>query len=251
MKPAKVSTHLAVTALLLLVVPPCVAQTGVCCFVGCVCALTTEEECINGGGIWYGGDSCDPNPCDCPPVECCLADGTCLVTTEPECIAMGGALAGYGWWCDPNPCPQPGACCYVNGTCVIMPYEDCLALEPEGACTWVPYDSCDPNPCPACLTLACCLPDGMCQIYCSYEECEADGGEVLGCFCELHPCPAIGACCLAGGYCLERTQTECSSLDGLYMGHEIPCDPNPCYTSSVPEISTEETTWGRIKSAYR
>ena len=173
-----------------------------------------------------------------------------MVTTPGDCVAMGGECIGS--YCDPNPCPQPGACCYTDGSCVIMEFEECLALEPEGACYWIGgiYE-CDPNPCPPCQTLACCLPDGTCHIYCTYEACEADGGEVLGCFCENHPCPPIGACCLAGGYCTQATVEECLVLGGEYMGHEIGCDPDPCVASSVPEISTEEVTWGKIKSRYR
>ena len=174
----------------------------------------------------------------------------CYWITEPDCLAMGGEFDPMGT-CDPNPCPQIGACCYVNGMCVLMTFEECLALEPEGACLWVYADICEPNPCPNCPSIACCLPDGTCHVYCEYGACEAEGGEVLGCFCENHPCPRIGACCIADGYCEEITPTDCALQGGEYMGHEIPCDPNPCVTSSVPETSTEQVTWGRIKSRYK
>lgn len=244
---------LGITVFSFLLASPSLAQIGVCCFPDCTCILTTEEECAGYGGYWMGDlyDTCLPNPCDCPPGACCLPDGSCFETAEFDCIGSGGDWLGGGLPCDPDPCPQIGACCYVNGICVLMTFEECLALEQEGACLWLPEDRCDPNPCPNCPTIACCLPDGICRIYCEYGACEEDGGEPVGCFCELHPCPRIGACCLAGGYCELITPTDCELLGGEYIGHEVPCDPDPCGTTGVPGSSTETVTWGRIKSRYR
>jgi hypothetical protein len=67
-------------------------------------------------------------------------------------------------------------------------------------------------------------------------------------------CPAggwgAGSCCLPDGSCHEWEWEYCMSQGGEFLGC-TPCDPNPCVTSSVPEVSTETVTWGRIKSTYR
>jgi hypothetical protein len=63
--------------------------------------------------------------------------------------------------------------------------------------------------------------------------------------------PELGACCLPDGSCEEWMPEQCMSEAGEFMGYCVPCDPNPCVASSVPEISTETVTWGRIKSTYR
>jgi hypothetical protein len=67
-------------------------------------------------------------------------------------------------------------------------------------------------------------------------------------------CPlgsAWGACCLPDGTCEVWSLDMCMSQGYAYMGHCTLCDPNPCVNSSVPEISVEPTTWGRIKSTYQ
>jgi len=38
----------------------------------------------------------------------------------------------------------------------------------------------------------------------------------------------VGACCVAGGQCLLRRQSECLALGGVYQGHDTLCDPSPC-----------------------
>jgi hypothetical protein len=100
---------------------------------------------------------------------------------------------------------------------------------------------------------ACCFDDGTCLMY-SAEWCWLDGGEYVGgCIpCDPNPCPQQGACCLPSGYCLMRLPDDCLFMGGEYVGEGILCDPDPCSpTSSVPEISTETVTWGRIKTSYR
>jgi|688.fasta_scaffold00568_38 hypothetical protein len=52
--------------------PPATIQgpVGVCCLPdqSCSAGYEGEEDCENAGGVWYGDQTCDDNPCSCP--EC-------------------------------------------------------------------------------------------------------------------------------------------------------------------------------------
>lgn len=77
----------------------------------------------------------------------------------------------------------------------------------------------------------------------SYDESWAiDNVEIVN---EI-PGPPVGACCFASGACLIGDEGECTLAGGTYMGDGSICDPNPC--GSVP---VEDVTWGGIKSRYR
>ena len=65
------------------------------------------------------------------------------------------------------------------------------------------------------------------------------------------PGSTSGACCFPDGSCEETGLDDCMMSGGLYMIPCVSCDPNPCVPASVPEVSTETVTWGRIKSTYR
>ncbi len=43
------------------------------------------------------------------------------------------------------------------------------------------------------------------------------------------------------GACALISVVECDKVGGTYMGHGVPCDPNPCPTSGVPDYSFEAT----------
>ncbi len=55
-----------------------------------------------------------------------------------------------------------------------------------------------------------------------------------------------GACCYEDGSCAVVTRVACDEAGGLYMGDNVPCDPNPC-----PTPVRESSTWGQIKANYR
>ena len=55
-----------------------------------------------------------------------------------------------------------------------------------------------------------------------------------------------GACCYPDGTCLLVPEGQCLEEQGLWLGEDVPCDPNPC-----PPVPVEETNWGRIKAVYR
>ncbi|MEZ4650924.1 MAG: hypothetical protein R3E97_19500 [Candidatus Eisenbacteria bacterium] len=46
------------------------------------------------------------------------------------------------------------------------------------------------------------------------------------------PCPAaqdpVGACCFGGGGCEVTTFPICEEASGIFIGVDVPCDPNPC-----------------------
>lgn len=60
-----------------------------------------------------------------------------------------------------------------------------------------------------------------------------------------------GACCHALGVCQIERRDRCTSDSGLYIGDNVPCQPNPCLPSSGVPTRGETDTWGRIKAVYR
>ena len=55
-----------------------------------------------------------------------------------------------------------------------------------------------------------------------------------------------GACCFADQVCNVMTRADCDGQGGMYMGDNVPCDPNPC-----PTPVRESRTWGQIRSDFR
>jgi hypothetical protein len=223
---------------------------GACCFPDGHCEVTFEDACAEEGGTYQGENTvCDPNPCPPPPEACCFPDGHCEFVTAEVCRQLGGVPQGSGSVCDPNPCPPPpGACCFPDGHCEFVTAEVCRQLGgvPQG------YGSvCDPNPCPP-PPEACCFPDCHCELLTAID-CVNLGGNPMGpgVTCDPNPCdcpPPTGACCIGDqGDCRILTLDECLQQGGMYQGDGTTCEPvNPC-----PIVPTENTTWGRIKSAYR
>jgi len=214
-----------------------------CCF-GPECVLMYEAECIDAGGVWYGGP-CDPNPCpDEEPWACCFGPD-CLMLFEADCIDQGGVFQGVGVTCDPNPCPQPGACCFGCVCEVLMP-DVCLDQGGE----WY-GGPCDPNPCPPC-EYACCFPGGECQVA-TEDVCAELGGTVYYDYmtCEPNPCPdLLGACCFPqeGHPCIDDTfEEDCYEMGGVAWFVDETCATAPCdqYTP------TDKHSWGEIKDMYR
>ncbi|MFN8548386.1 MAG: hypothetical protein U0527_10625 [Candidatus Eisenbacteria bacterium] len=105
---------------------PCGSDTpvGACCFQNpCgTCVVLNADECAAEGGTYQGDiTSCEPNPCDCPPIfgACCFNDCQCAMLLQPDCLGNGGIYHGDNVTCDPSPCGAgPGACCLTDGTCV-------------------------------------------------------------------------------------------------------------------------------------
>ncbi len=120
------------------------AQT--CCLADGTCQMLAPQSCLSSGGFYEGGTSCDPDPCPPHWGACCPPGLNCTLCTPEECAAWGGEYLGDGVNCLGNPCFDPvGACCFYNGTCELLSQAQCAALGGS----WFPFDSCDPNPCPA------------------------------------------------------------------------------------------------------
>lgn len=74
--------------------PPCQVE-GACCDPSGDCTITTADDCAAAGSTFLGPDtSCEPNPCNHPPVAQCkpttkIADGACCVTVTVTDIDDG------------------------------------------------------------------------------------------------------------------------------------------------------------------
>jgi hypothetical protein len=168
------------------------APTGACCFGNGFCSETTELDCLNNMGDYFGdGTVCFPNLCTQPTGACCLEE-SCLVVTFVFCKQQGGQYLGPAMPCQPdNPCLLPlGACC-LDEICVPLNLPDCQSFNGfwQGAET-----ACTPNPCLP--TGACCAPDGSCTVE-AEADCDAAGGAYQGdgsdcasANCQPPTCPA-------------------------------------------------------------
>lgn len=151
------------------------------------------------------------------PGACCVQDSVCILYTWESCVAAEGYYWGDGTPCSPNPCrPGLGVCCSDYGNCSITTFTECV--QNPGVCAWLQgMDFCNPNPCPACCPVACCLPDGSCRL--------------VGC------------------------GQDCTTIGGTWIPGKTYCHPNPCLVSDVPDddpgSGTRTITWGRIRSIYR
>jgi hypothetical protein len=126
---------------------PC---TVVCCLANGLCIQAPPENCLEqGGSVDSLSVSCDPNPCNQPPLRaCCFAGGFCRVLGQDDCEAFGGNWLENEAVCEPNPCvsSDPGACCSpTTGRCYYVSQSVCGVM----GLLWLGIGAdCDPNPCP-------------------------------------------------------------------------------------------------------
>ncbi len=90
---------------------------------------------------------------------------------------------------------------------------------------------------------ACCLLDGLCFTQ-AQRDCVQLGGSFLGhdVPCDVNPC--AGACCL-GEDCELKVPVDCDEEGGDFLGRFTVCDPLPC--GILPVVSS---SWGQIKSTF-
>ncbi|MBN2561905.1 MAG: PPC domain-containing protein [Phycisphaerae bacterium] len=213
-----------------------------------VCSYTVTPTRVDTGYVYHTTYlltlwefSVDLDPC------CDLADGWVSIQ------GVGDAACRF-WWMDspggdrhhcgddgtgivcggdndynPSLCltaPAEGCCCIDDTTTLYWTtYEDCLAAGGRFAAGEV----CDPDPFdPPCGSGkgACCHYDGTCTL--EYPVDCAAAGEVFyeGMGCGDVDC--VGACCLAGGVCVEVTEQDCLDQGGTFQGLAVTCTPNPC-----------------------
>ena len=128
------------------------APIGACCGAEDMapCEDIDREKCLDNGGQWYDGVSCDdPSEIfECPvQVGCCLEQGDCIEMRRGRCEALtGGTVAGDSCETDEGPvtCPDltgpQGGCCLPDGSCTYMGEEACADVNGQ----WLGED----EPCP-------------------------------------------------------------------------------------------------------
>jgi len=93
---------------------------------------------------------------------------------------------------------------------------------------------------------ACCF-GASCSMS-SPQTCETNGGVWLGADipCEPEPCGPSPGACCIGESCQVASGVQCAQMGGVWLGVETVCEPNPC----APSPASGET-WGAIKRHFR
>jgi hypothetical protein len=109
------------------------------------------------------------------------------------------------------------------------------------------WDYCEPNECPQPAEGACCFAGGEC-VESTEEWCESVGAYWLPDFpCDPNPCPtSLVVCCFDDGSCEVIGWSACEELGGVVFWDYDRCIPNPC-----PPSGTDDASWGSIKAMYR
>jgi hypothetical protein len=156
--------------------------------------------------------------------------------------AEGGTMGFFtdGVMVFPEIPPDPEACCDEFGGCVMLLAEECL----DAGGMPYPGEDCAAFECPI-IVRECCFEDGSCVVMLP-EYCDQNGGVVYdGWTCDPNPCPIpMGACCYLDGSCAVTFEVDCEGESWEMFGD---CDPNEC----PPPVSTDDSSWGTIKSLYR
>lgn len=199
---------------------------GACCLPTGNCVETTRQPCLDAGGTWTLGATCDDVDCGDPIGACCLSDGTCFEGPQQECDLAGGFFYP-NTPCTQAPCqPLDGACCLPDGGCFTGPDVECFSAGGQ----FFPGLTCVDVDCQPTDFGACCLPDGTC-FEGPQSDCIGSGGQFFpGLSCNQVTCePIVGACCLDQFTCQDLTQAECLTLGGQFTAGatcaEITCAP--------------------------
>ena len=138
------------------------------------------------------------------------------------------------------------ACCAADESCDVAIEDECV----DSGGTWLSGTAaCDPDPCgEEDPDGACCQANGTCTLL-TETECATAGGTWHSewTVCSPNPCPQPPAvCCAQDGSCQLLTLAQCAASGGAFHSELSTCSPNPC-----PGLSTEENSWGSIKSIFR
>jgi len=134
----------------------CVAPQA-CCLptTPVTCAVRSEIECLEEGGLYNPGQfACPPSP-PCPPLgRCCSPDGSCNITFEALCV-FPNTYGGNGTNCNGTPCQ--GRCCNEDGSCFVVGPDQCVAPSVFGGLgtNCDQFELCQGR---------CCSPDGTCTL---------------------------------------------------------------------------------------
>ena len=132
-----------------------------------------------------------------PTGACCFDDGSCTGDmTAADCIAAGGSYGGDGTACAGTDNDQNGVDDFCDGVVTL------------GACCYGLPTS------PTCVNTT--------QTICGQTF---SGTYHTGQDCATFTCPtpAVGACCLSDGSCLDVTASACSLVGGAYQGDGTVC----------------------------
>ncbi len=115
-----------------------------------------------------------------------------------------------------------GACCMFEGCVPAATDPECAALGG----VFLPGEDCAAG---ACGTGACCF-EQSCNTADAFS-CISNGRIFAGAgtSCLDDPCEAgVGACCLAGGTCMDLSPEECAAGGGTWLGAGTNCGTGPC-----------------------
>lgn len=234
-----------------------------------ICSEALVQECVisqNLSGSKGGGLATE---CGAPVIEDCVITGNWGYRGGGVCFSgigthymrnctIAGNLGSYGGGIRAytpfllERCIVWGNCVFIDGAEVDGVGEfRCSVVDSTGVSDPVVYDEdcrfidpefCAPHPCG----------------YASGGDWSLRARSV--CLAENSPCgeqigalgwgcgalPGEGACCFPDGTCRILSSEQCALEQGVYLGDESACVPNPCSATPV-----EATTWGRLKSLYR
>ncbi|MCH8968267.1 MAG: Ig-like domain-containing protein, partial [Planctomycetes bacterium] len=236
---------------------------GACCD-GETCSVTTEADCIDGGGEYQGDEEvCDPNPCAPVESDCCIPHGTpgcddeaceaLVCAQDPFCcdplnnwdsFCVDAAEALCGELCE---APVEGACCEAGDVdtcmCFVATAEVCAD---EGGQYKGDDTGCDANPCvPPGESDCCCshatpgCDDEVCQdIVCNFDPdccdpivnwdplCVSEAVLLCGGICGALPPPVNDEC--ADKLVIFDGVTEFSTSSATTDGGDTDCTGDCC-----------------------
>ena len=208
-------------------------ERGACCLEDRSCVILTSNGCKSSNGV-YRGDAtlCEADTCEW---SACCGLPTCDNMLIDQCESAGGTPAPVGQMCDSGAC-DVGACCYKPGPFPTVcsngfqfrctgPVRDGTFLGAGTVCSV--DESCDMG--------SCCEMDGSCEeVY--RGACEVSTTAIFtdGGSCSSNDCEIRGACCESGS-CSEKTEEDCITAGGTYLGDVLACDVPPC--ACYPDIS--------------
>lgn len=169
-------------------------------------------------------EAANANSCYIEPEGACCSGGSCTTTTQSDCQNSGGNWDG-------------GLCQTTNSYCCREGYGTCRSISYSSTCgsAQCASDESEVNSCQSsCFPYgACCLPDGSCTSYQNSLSCLNAGGDWngLATTCSQVDCSlpsAIGACC-TGQNCTSKTEADCNSSGGAYLGDNSTCSGSTCF----------------------
>ena len=187
---------------------------GACCL-NQVCIIETEDDCIFGGGRWWGGNSvCDDVMCvDAAEIgeELCNCDGDFRVGDRVTLLrtmrAPGLILGKHGTTIAAHD-PEQGA---YQGMITVL-WDQWVEERPDVRSSEIRH--------------------GLWAIHCGWHA-FFDRWSTTKAYCQdllsgEHDIDTAGACCIDGNWCRLATAESCLEWGGSYAGNGTSCKPEVC-----------------------